>query len=320
MAGGSRFWSRLRAFARRLPYLRDIHQYVRALEAEREQLRTELAHWRTWMSPGHFYSPIPSLQEVAAHDAEIFAPPPAELSAIDLRVPAQLDLLAKLSGYYPDLPFPRIRNEQMRFWLDNHAFAFSDAIYLYAMMRHLGPRQIIEVGSGFSSAAMLDTAELFLGSSVKFTFIDPDLSTLEQLWREEDRQLHSTLPMRVQDVPLSHFETLQSGDILYIDSSHVAKTGSDVNRLLFDILPRLHPGVYVHVHDIHYPFEYPRPWVYEGRAWNEAYLIRAFLQFNEAFEIALFPSYLAAFHRDVLERTMPMVLENAPGSLWLRRR
>src|SRR5688572_985800 len=113
MAGGSRFWSLLRAFGRRLPYFRDIHRYVRALEAEREQLRIELAHWRTWMSPGHFYSPIPSLQEVAAHDAEIFAPPPAELSAIDLRVPAQLELLAKLSSYYLDLPFPRSRNEQM---------------------------------------------------------------------------------------------------------------------------------------------------------------------------------------------------------------
>jgi hypothetical protein len=86
------------------------------------------------------------------------------------------------------------------------------------------------------------------------------------------------------------------------------------------VLPRLQRGVYVHIHDIQYPFEYPKPWVYEGRAWNEAYLVRAFLQFNADFEIVLFPSYLGLFHHELLQRTMPLVTQNSPGSLWLRRR
>lgn len=272
------------------------------------------------MSPGHFYSPIPSMEEIAGRDSEIFGTAPRELPGIDLREPEQLTLLKSLSVYYDELPFPRTRSSSVRYWLENDAFAYSDAIYLYLMLRHLHPKRVIEVGSGFSSAAMLDTSERFLQSSVEFTFIDPDLSTLEALWRQEDAANVTALRMRVQDVPLSLFETLQSGDILFVDSSHVTKTGSDVNRLLLDVIPRLASNVYVHIHDIQYPFEYPRPWVYEGRAWNEAYLVRAFLEFNEAFEIVLFPSYLAQFHKGLLMRTMPLVTENAPGSLWLRRR
>lgn len=310
----------LRSIGRRLPYLRDIHGYIRALEAEREHLRAEVRHWKTWMSPGHFYSPIPALDEIAARDKELFGQPPTELPGIDLRVPAQLQLLEALSQYYAELPFPRDQSDTMRFWLDNQAFAFSDAIYLYAMMRHLRPAQIIEIGAGFSSAAMLDTSDLFLGRSVKFTFIDPDLSTFHAICRNHESAPVSTFAMPVQDVPLSDFDALASGDILFVDSSHVAKTGSDVNRILFEILPRLRSGVFVHVHDVHYPFEYPRQWVYEGRAWNEAYLLRAFLEFNNEFEIVLFASYLATFHHDLLMRIMPMVTENAPGSLWLRRR
>ncbi len=272
------------------------------------------------MSPGHFYSPIPSLQEIAGREAEIFGAPLKELPGIDLREPEQLNLLASLSVYYDQLPFPRHRSSGVRYWLENDAFAYSDAIYLYLMLRHLRPQRVIEVGSGFSSAAMLDTSERFLQNSVQFTFIDPDLSTLQALWREEDAANVTTLGMRVQDVPLPLFETLQSGDILFVDSSHVTKTGSDVNRLLLEVIPRLASNVYVHIHDIQYPFEYPRPWVYEGRAWNEVYLVRAFLEFNDAFEIMLFPSYLALFHKDLLMRTMPLVTENAPGSLWLRRK
>ena len=310
----------LRTLGRRLPFFRDLHQYIRALESERNDLRNQVAHWKTWMSPGHFYSPIPSLQEIAERDAELFGPPPPELPGIDLRVDDQLQLITTLAALYADMPFPRHQTAATRYWLHNDAFAYSDAIYLHLLLRHLQPKRVIEVGSGFSSAAMLDTAELFLQRSTAFTFIDPDLSTLQNLWRPQDAQNVTTLQSRVQDVPLSLFDALESGDILFIDSSHVTKTGSDVNRLYFDVIPRLKPGVYIHIHDIHYPFEYPRPWVYEGRAWNEAYLVRALLTFNAELEIVLFPSYLHIFHADLLTRTMPLVMENKPGSLWLRRR
>ena len=310
----------VRSIGRRLPYFRNLYQYLRALEAEREQLRTEVAHWRTWMSPGHFYSPIPNLDEISRREAEIFGAPPRELPGIDLRVDEQLQLIERLHAYYGEMPFPRQKRDGLRFWLENPAFAYSDAIYLYAMLRHVRPKRVIEIGSGFSSAAMLDTAENFFPDEIAFTFIDPDPSVFDSLAKPGDRERVSFRAMQVQDVPLETFDVLEAGDILFVDSSHVSKTGSDVNRIVFDILPRLKSGVYIHFHDIQYPFEYPRPWVYEGRAWNEAYLIRALLAFNSAFEIVLFPSYLAQFYGELLTEAMPLVMENKPGSLWLRRK
>jgi predicted O-methyltransferase YrrM len=304
--------------ARRLPWFGDLHRYIVALEAERDQLRADLAHWKTWMSPGHFYSPIPSIDEVRAREAELFGSPPPSLPAIDLRADAQVALVHELARFYGDLPFPRTQSIESRYWFENWAYSYADAIFLYSMLRHLRPRRVIEVGSGFSSAAMLDTADRWLPET-SFTFIDPDTSTLDALLRPADRERVNIVRARLQDIPLTTFEALAANDILFIDSTHVSKTGSDVNRILFDILPRLAPGVHVHFHDVFYPFEYPKEWVYEGRAWNEDYILRAFLEFNSAFDIVLFGTWLARFHRELLEELMPLTLENPGGSLWLTR-
>ena len=107
--------------------------------------------------------------------------------------------------------------------------------------------------------------------------------------------------------------------ILFIDSTHVSKIGSDVNSLLFDILPKLNRGVYVHFHDVFYPFEYPQEWVYQGLAWNEAYILRAFLQHNDAFKIVFFNTYLELFYREKFENSMPLCLKNPGGSIWLTK-
>ena len=109
---------------------------------------------------------------------------------------------------------------------------------------------------------------------------------------------------------------MAAGDILIIDSSHVAKTGSDVNYLYFDVLPRLVPGVLVHVHDIGFPFEYPRSWVAEGRSWNEAYLLRAFLTFNSDYRIELWNGCLHALHDDAFAQCPPV---RGGSQIWLRR-
>ena len=305
--------------ARRLPGLRGLHRHIAALEAERDQLRADLAHWKTWMSPGHFYSPIPSLDEVRAREAEIFGAAPPSLPGINVRAEEQVALVREFATFYADLPFPREQSPDTRYWFENWAYSYADAIFLYSMLRHLRPRHVIEVGSGFSSAAMLDTADRWLPET-SFTFIDPDTSTLDALLRPADRERVGVVRARLQDVPLETFDTLSANDILFIDSTHVSKTGSDVNRILFEILPRLTTGVHIHFHDVFYPFEYPKEWVYEGRAWNEDYILRAFLEFNEAFDIVLFGTWLAQFHRELLAGLMPLTLENPGGSLWLRKR
>jgi predicted O-methyltransferase YrrM len=309
----------LKRAARRLPWLGDLHRYIIALEAERDQLRADLAHWKTWMSPGHFYSPIPSLDEVRAREEELFGPPPPSLPGIDLRADEQVALVRELARFYGELPFPRTQSPESRYWFENWAYSYADAIFLYSMLRYLKPRNLIEVGSGFSSAAMLDTADRWLPET-SFTFIDPDTSTLDALLRAGDRERVTVVRARLQDVPLTTFDALQANDILFIDSTHVSKTGSDVNRIVFEILPRLASGVHVHFHDVFYPFEYPKEWVYEGRAWNEDYILRAFLEFNDAFDVVLFGTWLARFHRELLTELMPMTLENPGGSLWLKRK
>ena len=92
----------------------------------------------------------------------------------------------------------------------------------------------------------------------------------------------------LQSVGVEVFEELGRGDILFIDSTHVSKLGSDVNYLFFEILPRLRSGVRVHIHDVFFPFEYPPKWIAKGIAWNENYLLRGFLQYNDKFRIVLF--------------------------------
>src|SRR5262249_3816423 len=115
-------------------------------------------------------------------------------------------------------------------------------------------------------------------------------------------------------------ETLGANDILFIDSTHVSKLNSDVNYELFEILPALQSGVYVHLHDILYPFEYPLDWAEEGRGWNEAYLLRAFLAYNDEFEIVLFNDLVWLRFTDDLRRDFPLWGRNPGGSIWLRKR
>lgn len=124
----------------------------------------------------------------------------------------------------------------------------------------------------------------------------------------------------LQTVPLERFALLEQGDVLFVDSTHVAKTGSDVNYLFFEIFPRLNKGVMVHIHDIFYPFDYPAEWIeVEGRSWNEAFVLRAFLQFNDAFEIVFFNHFASlAFHEE-MSRILPDFMRNSGGSIWLRK-
>jgi predicted O-methyltransferase YrrM len=237
--------------------------------------------------------------------SRLFGSPPEALPGIDLNEATQLGVLQEIRRYYAALPFSSERSVERRYYYENPAYSYSDAIFLYGMIRHAAPKRIVEVGSGYSSCVMLDTAELFLDGRVDFTFIAPYPDRLLSLLRPLDLGRVKILAQRVQDVALGSFLALERNDILFIDSSHVMKIGSDVHHLLTEILPRLRPGVYVHIHDVFYPFEYPEEWITEGRAWSEAYALRAFLTSNEAFEIVLFNTYLERFHRDIFERDMP---------------
>jgi predicted O-methyltransferase YrrM len=291
---------------------------IERLTAELQRSERELERYRTWAPPGDVLSPIHSIAEVKERQKEIYAIP-RTMPGIELNETAQLELFNTLQQFYPEQPFSAQKSEGRRYWFENPAYSYSDAILLYCMIRYLRPRRIIEVGSGYSSAAMLDTDELFFDRSIQFTFIEPQPQLLRSLLREEDLTRVAILETRVQEVDLDRFSELKANDILFVDSSHVSKVGSDVNHIFFKILPALQSGVFVHFHDVFYPFEYPLEWVYEGRAWNETYLMRAFLQYNNQFEIQLFNTFIDWFHKEKYFHDMPLVQKNTGGSIWLKK-
>ncbi|MFM0351449.1 class I SAM-dependent methyltransferase [Paraburkholderia sp. RL17-347-BIC-D] len=273
-----------------------------------------------WVPNGHFYSPIAPQEEIEKDADRIFAPWPRTLPGIDLREDEQLKFLEVVRGFYADLPFKAEKVEGLRYNYGNQAYSYSDGIILNSMLRYARPKRVIEVGSGHSSCMTLDTSEIWLDNSVECTFIEPYPDLLHSLLKPGDEERISILPTRVQDVDLSVFKALEADDVLFIDSTHVSRVGSDVNRLIFDVLPTLAKGVYVHVHDIVYPFEYFRGWIEAGRAWNEAYLLRAFLENNSDFEIVMFNTFMEHFHEDYFAKHLPLCLLNRGGSIWLRKK
>lgn len=271
------------------------------------------------MCRGHYYSPIPDINDIREKESSIWGFKPEKLGGIDLNVEEQLQYFESFKDFFPDMPFKATKSGGLRFYYSNPMYGWGDALILYSMMRKLHPRKIVEVGSGFSSCVLLDTNELFFQNNIELVFIEPDPDRLMSLIKKDDLKRNSLIQCKLQDTNIKEFTCLQNNDILLIDSSHVSKIDSDVNHLFFDILPALSPGVYVHFHDIFYPFEYPAYWIYEGRAWTEAYLLRAFLQYNNSFKIVLFFQYLVEFHKELFEKYAPSDLKNRGGNIWLKK-
>jgi len=274
--------------------------------------------------PGYFYSSLPALSD--ALSAIDLGKDAKECAGIALNQSGQLGLVDEFARYHGQLPFSAHPDPALRYYYDNDFYSYGDGIILYSFLRQYKPRQVIEVGSGFSSALMLDVNDLFLRNSMKITFVEPNPRRLFNLLRPEDSAHCTIFNQPVQQIDLSLFETLAEHDILFIDSSHIVKAGSDVAHILSNILPRLNPGVIIHFHDIMWPFEYPKAWFEYGRAYNEAYLVRSFLQYNSDFEIIFFNSYLAYHHVQTLRDKLPLCLEKPSAmltegnsSIWLRK-
>jgi len=261
------------------------------------------------VTPVHFYEPIPDTRSLP----ETLWSQPSELVGIDMNDSVQLDLLRN--------HFPKFHDEYENFPAEpppgqRRPFRGVDVLVAYCMVRHFQPQLIIEVGSGWSSL-VLGQAAAKNNNSVLIC-IDPFLSDFV---RKGFPGLQSSIEEKVQDIDLEFFSQLGSGDILFIDSSHTVKIGGDVNYLFLEVLPRLRPGVIVHVHDIFLPFEYRRDWVLdEFRFWTEQYILQAFLTFNSEFEVLLANSYLNHYHQQDLKAAFPGLPSWAGGSFWMRRK
>jgi hypothetical protein len=271
--------------------------------------------------PGHFYSPLPKIEDInnyfdkQFHDTSSFK----DNKVINLQSEKQIEMLNNFKKLYQDIPYKDYTQTSLRYPPINDQFGLSDAIVLYSIMRHFKPNKIIEVGSGYSSAAMLDTNELFLNNSVALTFIDPYPESLLKLLKKKDHNRCIIIQKPAQEVSTDDFLSLCQNDILFIDGSHVVKFGSDLFFLLFSIIPFLKAGVILHFHDIFWPFEYPKEWLLEGRAWNEIYFLRAFLAFNNNFEILFFNDFMRKNYFNLLQKIIPESIKYPGCSLWLKK-
>jgi hypothetical protein len=267
------------------------------------------------VTPVHFYQPIPDTQSLP----ETLWDRPSKLVGIDMNDSVQIDLLRrrfrKFRNEYEQLP-TEPTGTPTKFYLNNGLFDGMDALVAYCMVRHFQPQLIIEIGSGFSS--------LLLGQAVvkncnsKLICIEP---FPQDFLRVGFPGLYSLIEKKVQDIDLDFFSKLGRGDILFIDSSHTIKIGGDVNYLFLDVLPRLKPGVIVHVHDVSLPFDYTHEWVIERlRFWTEQYLLQAFLAFNSEFEVLMANCYLSFFHEQDVKLAFPNLPSRGRGSFWMRRK
>jgi hypothetical protein len=242
------------------------------------------------------------------------------VAGLDFNEATQLAFLdGDLSKYVVDFDYPDHRPQHASdtaFFTSNGEFEWLDARVLFAMLRSLRPRRMIEIGSGYTSLLTADVNRRFLDGRLELTCIEPYPRDFLKLGVPGIREL---IDKRVQDIHPNFFRSLNAGDILFVDSSHVSKTGSDVNYIIFEILPRLTRGVIVHFHDIFLPHDYPKDWVLDlGRSWNEQFLVRALLMQPSAYEIM----FGAAFaHYAFFEHMAQLFGHTCPGgaSLWLRK-
>jgi len=289
--------------------------YVKGLYKQNAQFNKN-----SYYPAGHYYSPIVSVEDIKKRQDEIWAKKDVDgINGIDLNIEEQLNLLKELSFYYLGLPFKDQKEGNLRYFFENAMYSYTDGIILYSMIRHFKPKQIIEAGSGYTSALMLDTNELFFNNQIKLTFIEPYPERLYSLITDNDKKNTTIIEQNIQSVEIEEFKKLEKGDILFIDSSHIVKCGSDVNYILFEILPALNSGVLIHIHDIFYPFEYPKKWVFKGWNWNEDYFLKSFLMYNDKFEIKIFSDYLHLFHNEAFA-DMPLTSKMPGGNIWLEKK
>jgi len=270
----------------------------------------------------HYYSPVPNNRALAREPARsrVWPRDPAATPGVDWRDQQQVSLVRDEFAKQSELSFPDGPTGDRR---DYHAqsemFSRLDASVLAALLRRFRPRRMIEVGCGWSSLVTARVNREYLEGSMHFTCVEP---YPPEFLSDGIDGISELIVSPVEQLALETFQQLGEGDVLFIDTSHTVKTGGDVVFLFGEVLPRLAPGVVIHIHDMFLPRDYPQEWVFDGRAWNEQYLVRAFLSFNSAFRVLLGVGYMSHFHPDVLAGWLPSYPErygDGGGSLWIQR-
>lgn len=345
---------RIRRFINLRHEVVDLHHEVHALRAqrdllekERNELKTFVDGWETLEAErdglkdyaaqlemvvakahlahrfplGHFYSPVTDPHDdLVKQAAEAFSRRSEMATPEFIDSDAMLDLFRKLSGHAARLHFPERRTAPKRYFRRNESFGAGDALILASLMLEYRPKRIVEIGSGMSSLVMMDVNDEFFDGGVALDFIEPYPKVLLNALPPDDPYLPRLQQKRSQDVPLELFASLEAGDMLFIDSSHVMKTASDVEDQWRRIIPALKPGVLIHIHDMFDGFEYPPEWIVEdNRSWNEIYLVRNVLTYSQQFRVLFFNDFFYFRHWGLTGELMPQAQENSGSSLWIEK-
>jgi predicted O-methyltransferase YrrM len=270
--------------------------------------------------PRNYYSPVPDLVLLPEDVWERRS----TLGGIDLQVDRAMALVeTELAPFVAELEVPREGPRPPgEFFLRNQNYESVDAELLYAMIRAREPGRVLELGSGYTTLLIGAACGRNAQDGVTTEHLAYDPYPRAHIFGEAPPPPTRFEPISATDVPLDTFRTLRAGDVLFVDTTHTVKLGSDVNRIVLDVLPVLAPGVLVHFHDIFLPWEYPRAWFEQMQYyWAEQYLLQAFLAFNEAFDVLLPAQALAREHPDRLGAIVPSFSPGvSPGALWLIRR
>ena len=264
----------------------------------------------------HFYLPFPDVERLPA---TLWDEPNAMLG-VDLRLPCAVDLLQRdLKPYIAEFQPCEGPSADGAFYLDNGAYGSVDAESLYGILRHVKPGKVVELGSGATSHVIELARRANTGDGKPFThtIFDP-FPFMSPMGPVTGPAVH---PMPAERIDVSEIKRLEAGDVFFIDTTHTVRTGGDVVRVILDLLPHVASGVYVHMHDIFLPYEYPREWVVDmRRAWAEQYMLQAFLAFNETIEV-VFPAFAVSREnpkalQEVIASFHPGIV---PGAFWMRR-
>jgi predicted O-methyltransferase YrrM len=281
-----------------------------------------------FVPPGHIYSVIPSIDNNYNKNEPSFMD-------LDFNEKSHKEILNEINHYLGmfDNTFGFEKNEDLQknimerknnlqYTLMNGSFEWMDARLLYYFLQKNKTKRIIEVGSGISTLLMYNTKQMF--------HLDIEIICIEPYPQDYVKKLNETgkitlIEEKLENVDLNLFTTLNSNDILFIDSSHVLKVGSDVMYYFTKIFPILKKNVYIHIHDIFFPYDYPLAWLKQGRFWNEQYFLYVFLQYNTKFKIKFCNSYAVFKYVDQLRKIQENTCEVknnmgvvfGGGSIWL---
>ena len=268
------------------------------------------------ITPNHYGEPIPDTRFL---DDDIWKRE-SEMIGLNINEKKQIEFLDNYCSKYKNeydhfgLYEPR---DNSKYFVYNGWFGEIDGDILYCVIRHYKPKRVIEIGSGYSTYLIdhaLNKNKIENNISSKITSIDPYPNTMLKNGIPDSVEL---IEKKVENLNIEFFKKLGNNDILFIDSSSIVKINSDVCYELLEILPRLNKGVLIHIHDIFLPKEYPRDWIINKKIFsNEAYLLQAFLLFNDTFEVIWAGNYMKCKYP---EKCKKMFRSNASQSFWMKK-